>query len=50
MAALDGDKEINMEDVAASNKEDEHFPQESQVPSYDIYICNTTTRTTQQGI
>jgi hypothetical protein len=45
MAALGGDKDIDMEDVvagdeeevAAGDEEDEHFPQESQVPSDDFY-------------
>jgi hypothetical protein len=38
MAALGSDEDIDMEDVAAGDEEDEYFPQESQVPSDDIYV------------
>jgi hypothetical protein len=38
MAVLGSDEDIDMEDVAAGDEEDEYFPQESQVPSDDIYV------------
>ena len=37
MVAADEDTAAGNEDVATANEEDEHFPQDSQVPSDNIY-------------
>jgi hypothetical protein len=37
LMSASGDKDVNVEDMAVDHDEDEYFPQESQLPSDDIY-------------
>jgi hypothetical protein len=37
LMSASGDKDVNAEDMAVDRDEDEYFPQESQLPSDDIY-------------